>query len=330
MLVDSPVATFTPVPFADEDARIVRHFLEAERHCRANAHDSVGAASLLRSLLLDELAEYRTDARFPRHHIAGEFTPVFVDAYGTRCAVGHLLEVCGEHDLVGHVASERNLARVRELASESKLVSWLGAVGITVDEAARIQPSYCTTPAVEACNDCNWTSSGYDTATAVADAHVVAVASTGQLAVSVDAMYGAQSNVGVGSQLEVYRVNGSATDQVIGTRVVVAIPSAFSSDAGTGYSYAIPALVVSSSGYVSCYESAPRIEVADFAAAKLSSDCEATLSSRGGSWNHDTCDGEGLRACSTSSAPSTSVDILLAAVPALVALAVARRRSRRR
>ncbi len=70
-------------------------------------------------------------------------TPVFVDAEGTRCAVAHLMEVGGASTLVHRIARERNFARVRELADLPEFVAWLEAAGLTVEEAAVIQPAYC-------------------------------------------------------------------------------------------------------------------------------------------------------------------------------------------
>ena len=49
------------------------------------------------------------------------------------------MEATGEHELVQHVARTQNLARVRELCV---LGEWLAHHGLTVDEAARIQPAY--------------------------------------------------------------------------------------------------------------------------------------------------------------------------------------------
>ncbi len=45
------------------------------------------------------------------------------------------------------VARERNYARIRELANVPALLAWLEANGLSVDEAAMIQPEYCGTPA---------------------------------------------------------------------------------------------------------------------------------------------------------------------------------------
>jgi hypothetical protein len=97
----------------------------------------------VRALLLDELARYRRRGRFPKNRDFAERTPYFIDRAGTRCAMAHLLEVGGERELVQKIAREQNNARVRELAGEPRLLAWLDAAGLTVEEAAEIQPSYC-------------------------------------------------------------------------------------------------------------------------------------------------------------------------------------------
>lgn len=53
-----------------------------------------------------------------------------------------LIERSGSPELVQRIASSRNLARVRELADDDAVVAWLDTHGMTLDEAARVQPSY--------------------------------------------------------------------------------------------------------------------------------------------------------------------------------------------
>ena len=77
--------------------------------------------------------------------------PYFIDEDGTRCAMAHLLEVGGQHDLVSKIAQMRNHATVFELADDHDLVVWLAAAGISLNEAARIQPSYCLETPAERC-----------------------------------------------------------------------------------------------------------------------------------------------------------------------------------
>jgi hypothetical protein len=61
------------------------------------------------------------------------------------------LDMSGESELVRRIARERNHARVRELADEPRLAAWLAAVGLSLEEAAAIQPSYYTGRAACVC-----------------------------------------------------------------------------------------------------------------------------------------------------------------------------------
>jgi MYXO-CTERM domain-containing protein len=129
-----------------ESRRVAAHILRAEARARRRpARHLDGLRRTVRALLLDELARYRRQARFPKNRDFDERTPYFIDRNGTRCAMAHLLEVGGERELVRKIARERNNARVSELANEARLLAWLDAAGLTVEEAAAIQPSYCAT-----------------------------------------------------------------------------------------------------------------------------------------------------------------------------------------
>ncbi len=126
-----------------EDARIEKHIRWAEERLRArDASHLPLAVRHVRDRLIEALAEYRRAGRFPRNHVRGALTPVFIDEHGTRCAMAHLLELVGAHSLVARVASTNNLASIHELASDPELLMWLAAMGLTIDEAASIQPSY--------------------------------------------------------------------------------------------------------------------------------------------------------------------------------------------
>ena len=111
------------------------HLTDAQRRNRAE----VAAA----------LRGYIDAGAFPRNRARPYMTPVFIDDEGNRCAVAHLLDVTGHGDLALRVAATRNLAFVRELADDPALAAWITAQGITVDEAARVQPMYATHDEVE-------------------------------------------------------------------------------------------------------------------------------------------------------------------------------------
>jgi hypothetical protein len=62
--------------------------------------------------------------------------------------MAYLIERSGWGDLVDRVASTRNYAYIPELADDPALVAWLDSVGLSVTEAARIQPEYRPSPGV--------------------------------------------------------------------------------------------------------------------------------------------------------------------------------------
>jgi len=142
------VATFlptTPTTSLDnaEVARIQAHLARAEAFAaRRDLSRLTPAQRAARAREFVRLEQYRRRGEFPENRVRRARTPVFVDARGVHCAVGHLLALDGETALVARIAATRNLARVRELADESELVAWLDRNGLTLEEAARIQPTY--------------------------------------------------------------------------------------------------------------------------------------------------------------------------------------------
>lgn len=134
-----------------EVARVRAHLLGAEQVLLARNLGGISARQRdARRRCLDELRAYRQRGIFPHNH--GQLhrrTPVFVDEHGTRCAMAWLIERSGDAGLVRHVATTRNLATIRELADEPELVAWLDRNGLSLEEAARIQPEYGLSLSVE-------------------------------------------------------------------------------------------------------------------------------------------------------------------------------------
>lgn len=56
--------------------------------------------------------------------------------------MAYLVNRSGRPDIVDHIAKTRNNAFIRELTDDRNLVAWLVASGLSVAEAARIQPAY--------------------------------------------------------------------------------------------------------------------------------------------------------------------------------------------
>jgi HEAT repeat protein len=93
-----------------------------------------------RARVIAELAAYceRGDFGVNRDY-PGARVPYFVDAAGRRCAVANLLDKTGCETLVTSVARRQNHAYVAELADDPALAAWLERVGLTLEEAVRIQ-----------------------------------------------------------------------------------------------------------------------------------------------------------------------------------------------
>jgi hypothetical protein len=95
-----------------------------------------------REAMISALAAYRARGRFPKNDRFATRAPFFVDAHDTRCAMAALVEASGERALVERIATRANNAYIAELAADAELVAWLAAHGLSLDEAARIQPNY--------------------------------------------------------------------------------------------------------------------------------------------------------------------------------------------
>jgi hypothetical protein len=139
------VATFAgAAPGVLETRRIQGHLLDVEGVLRRRATDDLSASQReRRNTALNWLREYRERGEFPRNHThADARVPVFVDEHGTPCAVAYLLQRSGREDLVREIASADNNVYAWELAGDARFSEWLDETGLTLGEAARIQPQY--------------------------------------------------------------------------------------------------------------------------------------------------------------------------------------------
>ncbi len=145
-------------PGVAEVQRIQQHLSGAQALLAARDVSGLSVAQRAnRELNAQRLAAYKQAGEFPKNRVQAGRTPVFRDDDGTRCAVGELLWRSGETALVDDIATNHNLATIHELAVtpgvSRALGAWLDAQGLTLAEAARIQPSYdfmafeVTTPA---------------------------------------------------------------------------------------------------------------------------------------------------------------------------------------
>ncbi|HEY3257272.1 MAG TPA: hypothetical protein VGJ64_00315 [Gemmatimonadaceae bacterium] len=134
-----------PVEFARwaEVTRLQRHFDSVDKELRSRDVSSLTPAQQVRRARLTHwLREYRNAATFPKNDRFKIATPFFRDSEGTLCAMAYLIDRSGRRDIVDKVAATRNNAYIRELARDKALIAWLDSAGLTVREAARIQPQY--------------------------------------------------------------------------------------------------------------------------------------------------------------------------------------------
>jgi hypothetical protein len=129
---------------AREADRLRLHFAEVEREMLSRDISSLTRAQrAARAEQIRQLRRYAAQGAFPRNtwH-PGQRVPYFRDARGNLCAMAFLIAASGRGDLVDHIARTRNYAFIPDLVDVAGLAKWLEQHGLSVAEAARIQPSY--------------------------------------------------------------------------------------------------------------------------------------------------------------------------------------------
>lgn len=292
-----------------ETLRLVDHFLRAENIVATRPAEHLDEVqSLVRQLLLQEVGHYRSQQSFPKNHDSEEMRPTFIDAQGTPCAMAHLLQVGGASALADRISRERNHQFVPQLASDPEFAAWLSAAGLSVEEAATIQPSYgCTTPAGCVCGE-GFLQQGVVPAKAVLKAEI-----EGTNTARIQAVYG-QTQWKVGDVVTV------ASGQV-GTKVLIGIGDNEQTNTGSSSGYAFDTLQLSGAEQYTCAGqgvtgSAKAISPETYAAAVMAPNCKAKLIELEPSYAGNPCFGN--TGCSTTPA-SASVGILLALVGVLLA-----------
>ncbi len=95
-----------------------------------------------RRALIIRLVDYRNRGQFPRNEgRAAAPVPIFVDNHNIACAVGHLMRISHRERDVAGIQRESNLVYVPDVTA-GPLVAWTLTSGITLEEAALIQPAY--------------------------------------------------------------------------------------------------------------------------------------------------------------------------------------------
>lgn len=137
----------------EEERTILRaHYQRVVRELLA-ANPALDAETMAaRRRTIEGLRAYHEAGEFGRslgQDQAGHRAFLFVDEAGRRCAVAELLHLWGEDDLVESVRESDNEAMVQELGNHPELVAWLDRVGLTLEEAIRIQGPGITVEVVD-------------------------------------------------------------------------------------------------------------------------------------------------------------------------------------
>jgi len=133
-----------------ESVRLRAHFDSVDKELRvANVSHLNAGQRAMRVKLIAWLRDYRNAGRFPENdRFADRAMPFFRDSHRTLCAMAYLIDRSGRGDIVDHIAGTRNNAFIHELVDDPALVAWAGESGLSVDEAARIQPTYGPPPTI--------------------------------------------------------------------------------------------------------------------------------------------------------------------------------------
>lgn len=141
----APVPGAAPAPRSAAQRHVVQHLngalrLLERRDLSALTPEQRGR----RAEAIAALKAYRDRGRFPENRdFPGEFVPYFIDPVtDAHCAMGHLMAQTGHGALARRIAAVDNHVRVLDLRDDAEVVAWLESNGITLEEAARIQPSY--------------------------------------------------------------------------------------------------------------------------------------------------------------------------------------------
>lgn len=140
------VLLFAACAASPQDAEVarVRAHLEGA-YAEVTSHpvsDLSSAQRVARAQVLADLRAYIDAEVYPTNLVSVDRTPIFVDPFGVRCAMAAVIEGSGHADLVQRIARDHLYARIADLGEDVELARWLDEHGVTLAEAARIQPAY--------------------------------------------------------------------------------------------------------------------------------------------------------------------------------------------
>lgn len=141
---DSFVARFGRLPVAaDSELLRMRVHLKYVRQQLVSRQATAPELEARRALLLGYLDEYIAKGTTPVNTHVPWRNPVFIDARGTICAVGYLIERSSGRALAERIAAKHRLDYLEDIVAAMPEVSaWVASSGFTLTELASIQPGY--------------------------------------------------------------------------------------------------------------------------------------------------------------------------------------------
>ncbi len=131
-----------PTSRTNERLRLQTHLEYVETMLRAKDVSHLPKAlQVRRAMLLEKLREYRLAGCFPTNIAYKERRPCFIDAAGTICAVGYLIEQTAGRTLAERINATHQYDFLADIHIP-ELAAWVSASGLTARECAMIQPSY--------------------------------------------------------------------------------------------------------------------------------------------------------------------------------------------
>jgi len=236
-----------------------------------------------RAHFVDLLRGYVARGEFPENdRYADRLVTIFVDARGVHCAMGYLMAADGRADLVAKVRATKNTGTVWELAADPTLGpeigAWLATTGLTLFEAARIQPSYCFMNRGGTCL-CQRPASP----TGVAEGTIRALLyGSGEVEVTVTKVHGTGAAIG-----DVVRASMTA-DDVVGRKALVVITAQSETTRGPNPIDGDQVTCVSGQSPDPTYRAT--VATSLYVQALLSEDCIATLSAVDPVYGMSVCD----------------------------------------
>lgn len=124
---------------------IALHLQLVEKTLRARSVAHLNAMQQAnRNTLLNKLNTYWKAKQFPVNDYLTYKSPVFIDRFGTHCAVGYLMQQSGYENLAREIDKTQKFAFVHDIKVNG-VASWAQEQGFTIDELAWIQPGYWVT-----------------------------------------------------------------------------------------------------------------------------------------------------------------------------------------